>query len=622
MFAALELTALFSFLLIGFDREVPAARRAAMLALVLTAGSSLLFLLGALLLSVDQGTTVIGELRAGGGVSTLAAACLIAGVLAKSAQMPLHFWLPRAMIAPTPVSAYLHSAALVAAGVFVVLRLRPLFGDLPQVLAPLVWIGFTGALVGGLLALCADEFKRILAYSTIAQYGHVLVLIGLGGEYGLVGAPLFIFGHGLCKAALFLTAGAVTSATGADRLSAAVGNWRDMPLLAGASALAAAGLAGLPLTVGYFKEEFFFAAAVHAGTGAMLAAGLAAGLTLAYIGRFWLGLFRPGRPAAGNTENRRMSGSVALLALGVVLAGLITAPQEPVFAAAGEVAATHPLSAHIAYHLSPRPDLWITLAAWTLGLLLLLTRRRYVGALERGLTRLSGYTGPAMLAARAADLSRSLSDRLHALEVRDLRDRIAAVLLPSAGLVVIGVVAKGELGATPGAVTWSDVPLMAALLTVAAAALILARSRHHMDMILLLSFVGFGLAVVFSIAHAPEVALVVVIVETLLTMLFITLFTRVPKPRMDTADRATRGQGALTAVIAGVSATWVAWFALGEEPSQATAHAYPEFAELAHAGDSVSAIIADFRGLDTLGEITVLAVAVLGAVSISRGRGR
>ncbi len=171
------------------------------MALVVTGGSALLFLIGLLLARAEQGTTVLAELEVPEGrLSALAAGCLIVGVLAKSAQMPLHVWLPRAMIAPTPVSAYLHSAALVAAGVFVLLRLRPLFGEFPGLLAPLVWIGFTSAILGGLLALCADRLKRILAYSTIAQYGHILVLIGLGGPHALVGAPLFIFAHGLCKA--------------------------------------------------------------------------------------------------------------------------------------------------------------------------------------------------------------------------------------------------------------------------------------------------------------------------------------------------------------------------------------------------------------------------------------
>lgn len=630
LFGALELTALMSFLLIGFDRDDPQARRAARVALVVTAGSSLLFLLGALSIAVDQGTTVIAEIRPER-VSAIAAGCLIAGVLAKSAQMPLHFWLPRAMVAPTPVSAYLHSAALVAAGVFVALRLRPLMAGSPGVLTAMVWIGLASALIGGLLALSADGLKSILAYSTIAQYGHVLALIGLGGDHGLVGAAFFLFAHGVCKSALFLTAGAVTSANGTDRLSNARGNWRDLPVLAAVSAIAAAGLAGLPLTVGYFKEELFFATAAGRGPGTVVVATAAAALTVAYIGRFWIGVFGNRERAAPALPMALLVLPVALLAGVVLVAGIVVDPLARVSMGAGTIAAGHRVSAEIAYHLEPRVELWMTAAAWALGGVLLWRRRDYTGRLAAGLSRLSARLGPATLAAGLDDVSTEASDWLHRMELRDLRDRIASVLIPAAALIALGIIATGRLAAPVGPFSWHDIPLAAALLTTAAAALIVVRARDHMDIILLLSFVGFALAVTFSIARAPEVALVVVIIETLLTMLFVTLFTQIPKPQSGAPNPAERAdarrprhtrRGVWIAVVAGISAFWVAWFSLGERFPEATAQDFVAFAELAHAGDAVSAIIADFRGLDTLVEITVLGVAILGALSITRGRAR
>lgn len=632
IFTALEVTALLSFLLIEFDRDEPEARRAARTALLVTAGTALAFLVGLVLVHASHGTTALGEiLAAPDGISLLAAACLIAGVLSKSAQMPLHFWLPRAMVAPTPVSAYLHSAALVAAGVYVLIRLRPLFEGHASALSALEWIGFATLLVGGLHALTADEFKRILAYSTIAQYGHVLVMLGAGGDHALAGAPLFIVAHGLSKGALFLTAGAVTTATGADRLSEAKGTWRDMPLLAAASAIAAAGLAGMPATMGYFKEEVFFSAAVHSGWPAILGSAAGAALTVAYIARFWLGIFgakaerKRGNHAARHEvkqPGRMLVWPVAILAAALVATGLMPGALGHVFAAAGEIASAGTVSAELAYRLSSRPELWITLAAWTSGLALVFLRRRYIGALAATLTFASERAGPAALAQRAALLLAAASDRLHTLEVRDLRDRLASVLLPAAVLVALGVFGTGRIHAPPGPLQWSDAPLAMALLATAVAALVVARARGDMAMVLLLSFVGFSLAITFSVAEAPEVALVVVIIETLFTLLFVTLLARIPAGRLDSVERSEqqRHHGAWTAVVAGTAAFFVAWFALGEQRSEATPVAYANYTQRAHAEDTVSAIVADFRGLDTLGEITVLVVALLGAIAISRGQ--
>src|SRR6185312_4794034 len=152
--------------------------------------------------------------------------------LAKSAQVPFHFWLPRAMAAPTPVSAYLHSAAMVAAGVFLLQRLYPLMQRDDTLLSVFLVIGLTSMAVGGIISLTRDALKQVLAYSTIAQYGYVVTLLGLGGAAGAVGACFYVLAHGLAKSALFLTAGSVTEATGQDRLSHLGGLWRRMPLLA------------------------------------------------------------------------------------------------------------------------------------------------------------------------------------------------------------------------------------------------------------------------------------------------------------------------------------------------------------------------------------------------------
>src|SRR4051812_35931321 len=294
LFVLFDLTAVASYFLIGFDRQRAEARGAAFMALLVTGGSAVAMLLGAVLLHAEYGTFSLPELfeRAGRTPTTTAASLLIAiAALAKSAQVPLHFRLPRAMEAPTPVSAYLHSAAMVAAVVLVIGRVHPLLALDPTVLDTLLVIGFASIAVGGVIALAQDELKQILAHSTISQYGYVVVLYGIGGTHGAVAAALYVVAHAIAKSALFMTAGAVTEATGESRLSHLGGLARPMPLLAVASGIAAATLAALPLTLGFFKDELFFKAAIGEGSVVQACAIGAAALTFAYIGRFWIGLF-------------------------------------------------------------------------------------------------------------------------------------------------------------------------------------------------------------------------------------------------------------------------------------------------------------------------------------------
>jgi multicomponent Na+:H+ antiporter subunit A len=224
------------------------------------------------------------------------------------------------------VSAYLHSAAMVAAGVFLLSRVHPLLASSPLLLDGLLVVGLVSMAVGGLLALSVDELKRLLAYSTIAQYGYVVTMLGVGGGAGAAAACFYVLAHAQAKSALFMTSGAVTEATGAKSLSQVAGLARSMPALAVGSGLAAAGLAALPLTIGFFKDELFFMAAVEHGTWLAVLAVLSAALTFAYIGRFWTGVFLgPQRRPAREVPRRLVVPVVALGAL-VAAGGMLVEP--------------------------------------------------------------------------------------------------------------------------------------------------------------------------------------------------------------------------------------------------------------------------------------------------------
>jgi len=294
LFLFFDLTAICSYFLIAFDRHNPTAQSAALTALLVTGGTSIAFLIGALMLYSEYGTFFVPDLMQQaqpGPLLTTAMALIAVAALAKSAQVPLHFWLPQAMAAPTPISAYLHSAAMVAAGVFILHRLHPLLEATPTVRTALLGCALLSIGTGGILALAAKDLKEILAYSTIAQYGYIGLLLALGGVQAAAAAAFYLVVHAASKSALFMVAGTVVTVTGQRALPGLGGLAKRMPMLAVAGGIAAAALAGLPLTVGFVKDELFFQLAEKQGAWLHYAAVVAAALTLTYTWRFWSGIF-------------------------------------------------------------------------------------------------------------------------------------------------------------------------------------------------------------------------------------------------------------------------------------------------------------------------------------------
>ncbi|HEY8448384.1 MAG TPA: hydrogen gas-evolving membrane-bound hydrogenase subunit E [Thermomicrobiales bacterium] len=628
-----DLTAISSYFLIGYDSEREDARASALMAFLITGISAVCFLIGALLLYSEYGTFALPDLMArteSSRLVTTAVALISAAALAKSAQAPLHFWLPRAMAAPTPVSAYLHSAAMVAAGVFLLGRVHPLLEKSDVVMNALVVIGFASMATGGCLALTRKVLKQLLAYSTISQYGYVVVMLGIGGADGAAAASFYVIAHALMKCALFLTAGAVTEATGQKALTGLGGLWRRMPLLAVGSGAAAAGLAALPLTAGFFKDELFFKAADHEGNPIRLLAVAGAALTFAYSWRFWGGIFAGPLQTEPKPLSIRLTAPVAVLGALVLLGGVWPHPFARLAEDAATVTAGTPVHIEVAYHLDSRVENVMAIAAIAVGLVLIFSRPLWQPALVAISTTTVRFGPERLYWAVLLGLNR-LSDRMHRIEIHDLRGRVATILLP-AGLLVGAGVAVTPGGGTfrIGSLSNGDLPEVLMLTVAALAAITAALARDHLSLALVLSGVGFSLAVVYALLGSPDVALVAVLIETIFALLFVGMLALLPREGDEaiaviTRDREqrlqadNRGRDAVLSAIAGGLAFIVAWGILSKPaPLESVITSHIRLAPVAHGKDIVTVILADFRGLDTMGEITVIGIAFLGIATYLR----
>ncbi|MGI8631043.1 MAG: hydrogen gas-evolving membrane-bound hydrogenase subunit E [Solirubrobacterales bacterium] len=643
IFVFWDLTAIASYMLIGLKRDSASARAGALMALLVTGVTAVLLLVGALVLFAEYGTFSLPELfdRAGPGTAvTLGTALLCIAALAKSAQVPFHFWLPRAMTAPTPVSAYLHSAAMVAAGVLLIGRILPLIELSELVQTALVIVGLTTIVVGGALALLRDPLKQILAYSTISQYGYIVTAYGLGGKAGSSAAGLFVIAHAIAKSSLFMVAGTVMQQLGGeDRLSRLSGMAGRMPLTAVLAFVACAGLAALPLTLGFFKDELLFKAALEHSPAMAIALAAGAGLTLAYMARFWGGIFlAPGDPDAPPIVRRiatvlrdavwapvapALMAPTALLVMALIVGGVWPDPfvalaDDATFASLGT-----PADTPAAYHLDARAENLLALGAFATAAVILGTRMLWEARLA-ALYRAAGRIGPERAYAWTVGALNRLSNAAHDFEVRDLRTRITAVLVPCGILLAAGLVATPLEGSYRlGAVGPRDTVLVVALALTGLTAVATTRPRRHVTMVVLLSATGYSLAVVYAFFGAPDVALVAVLVETLFSLLFLGVFALLPSEVLRRKQqyhdiRVRRIRDPLIATGAGLFAFLVVWSALsGPSPEQVDRGAdllrrSPD----AHADDAVTGILSDFRALDTLGEVTVLVVAVIAVLSL------
>ncbi|MFB4318880.1 Na+/H+ antiporter subunit A [Actinomadura sp. 21ATH] len=619
-----ELTTVFSYLLIGYDAEKAAARRAATQAIVITTFGGLAMLVGLVVLGQEAGTFRLSEIVAdppGGTAVSVALVLVLAGALSKSAIMPFGLWLPAAMAAPTPVSAFLHAAAMVKAGVFLVARLAPAFAAAPVWRPVVLVLGTATMVLAGWRALRENDLKLLLAYGTVSQLAFMIVLLGEGTAVAALAGFTILLAHALFKAALFMVVGIIDSTTGTRDLRELRGLARSAPVLCAIAVAAAASMAGVPATLGFAGKEAAYEAFI--GGRPLLLALLVIGsaFTAAYSLRFVWGAFAGRAREARERTPVEPAGALFLLppallsAAGVAL-GLLASPMH-----APLVREAEPYPGGDGYHL----------AAWHgFGAALLLTAVTLVGGVALFLAggpagRLHRRLAPAEPEAVYRRIMRRLNDTAFQVTGTVQRGSLPGYLetiLVTAVLLAGAVVVAGIPWPGGGPWRWWDgLPqLMVAALT-ATAAVAAVRARGRAQTVVLAGASGYGVSVLFALQGAPDLALTQLLMETASLVVFVLVLRQLPRGYSRTA-RWRRRLHVAVGTLAGLLAAGLTLLAARARQAEPISGGYPAAAEEAGGSNIVAMLLVDMRAWDTLGESSVIALAALGVTSMVFARRR
>jgi multicomponent Na+:H+ antiporter subunit A len=642
LFVFWELTTVTSYLLIGHYADRKPSRRAAMQAIVITTAGGLAMLVGLVLLRQAAGTSRLSEVIADpphGTVATVAICCIVAGVVTKSALIPFHFWLPAAMAAPTPVSAYLHAAAMVKAGVYLIARFGPAYSADPTWRWLITVLGCSTLLLGGYRALRQHDLKLVLAFGTVSQLGLLVLLCGLGTRATALAGLALLGAHAMFKAALFLVVGVVDAATGTRDLRRLSGVGRALPVTATAGALATASMIGLPPFAGYVAKEAGLEGVAHLDrgwVGPVVLAAVAVGsvLTVAYGLRLWWGAFatKPvvpesladdvgltvaegGTPFAKPAAVRRPSQLLVWPALLLGVLGLVAALLPHL----GETllapyANTYPQGApgHLTLWAGWTPTLALTAAILAVGVAAFAVRDR-VEQWQSG-----AYRGPE-------------ADRVYRRFMRRLDDLAADVTAVTQrgslpfylGLILVvfalavGVVTVAATAWPAHVRRWDSPGQLVFAGFVVASAVLAARSRRRLKAVLLLGVGGYSVAGLFLLQGAPDLALTQVLTETVTIVVFVLVLRKLPPYFSDRPLVASRWVRLAIGVAVGLVVMGVALVAPSARVHTPVSDAFAEEAVKFGGGTNiVNVTLVDIRAWDTVGEIAVLLVAATGVASL------
>lgn len=614
LFIFWELTSVTSFLLVGHKHTDPSVRTAARRALLIT-GSGGLVLLAGLVVLADQAqtTTLTGLAPLTDGTATVAAILILVGAATKSAQVPFHVWLPGAMAAPTPVSAYLHSATMVKAGVILVAVTGPAFSDVGAWKALGLGFGIASMMWGAVGALRHRDAKLILAWGTVSQLGLMITLFSLGTSKAVFAGVAILLSHALFKAALFLVVGDIDIRTGTRDIAELGGLWKSMPVTFAVAVAAALSMAGAPPLLGFMAKEAAIEAVLQlSGTEQAIAVGavvVGSVLTVAYTVRFVVTVFGPGPDTQVASRRALMTAPMFVLGVaGVVGYFAVDAANRVVTAAAIELSA-----GASAYELIRWPGLKIAfvvsmgiLAAGTAAGLVMAQRITTVPA-EIGATR----------ADRTIDSVLGIAPRITARIQHGSLPVYLATLAAAATAAAIPFL--GDLSTDH--LIWWDQPVQAALaVAIIAAAVAGSLVGSRLGAALTLGAVGIGVSGLFVVHGAPDLALTQLLVETIVVVGFVIGLGHLGRsfPPASSGWRTIR----IALAVLGGLATTIALAASGSEPTgQAPIEALTDAAVDEGGGNNVvNVVLTDIRALDTLGEVIVLATVAVGVLALAKVR--
>ncbi len=629
-----ELTSLSSFLLISYWSEREEARRGARMALTVTGAGGLALLGGLLLLGEMAGSYELTAILASGDAIRAhplylpALILILLGAFTKSAQFPFHFWLPNAMAAPTPVSAYLHSATMVKAGVFLLARFFPALSGTPEWFVLVGVTGLATLLLGAVVALFKHDLKGLLAYSTISHLGLIAMLFGIGTPLAALAGVFHIINHATFKASLFMAAGIVDHETGTRDMRRINGLWQFMPHTATLAMVAAAAMAGVPLFNGFLSKEMFFTEAV--GVSGRLALGwlvpvavtVAGVFAVAYSLRFIHDVFFNGQPIdlprSPHEPPRWMKVPVEVLVALCLLVGMLPAlTVEPILAVAAAGVLQGPLPPHdLAIWHGFSVAFAMSLAALAGGGLLYLWRR----PLFRLHARLEGRFEARNLYDWLVSALFGLTRRLTNLLDNGSLQRMLALFIGS--VLVLG---------TAG--LWSDVPLtgaragipldgislLAGLVLGSTALLAAFLHRRRVAALISMGAVGLVVSLAFVKLSAPDLALTQLSVEVVTVVLLLLALYFLPQESPAEPGIPRQVRDLALAGAAGLGAAALAWGIMTRPPDSIGGYFIDNSVSGGGGANAVNVILVDFRGFDTLGKITVLALAALGIYAMLEG---
>ncbi|MFC7620872.1 Na+/H+ antiporter subunit A [Microlunatus sp. GCM10028923] len=634
-----ELTTVFSYLLIGHKPTRSANRRAALNALIVTTFGGLAMLTGIIMLAVTSGTFSISEilsradLQLASPVIVVAVLLILVGALSKSALVPFHFWLPGAMAAPTPISAYLHAAAMVKAGVYLVALLAPTFAGQPGWRPVVLTLGAVTMIIGAWRALRQYDIKVLLAYGTVSQLGFLIFMCGLGTRSAELAGIAMIISHALFKAALFLVVGIVDRSAGSRDIRRLSGLGRSLPVIAVTAALASASMAAVPPLIGFVTKEAAFESLTYLADGdgvgiprlpaLLLIAAILVGssLTVAYSLRFLWGTFatKPRSDAPGEAEPtgcRRVPAGFAaapLILAGASLVGGFLGPQ--LTAALEPVAATVPTGHEghgIALWHGFTPPLLMSALVLVVGYLMF-RHRDWIGRIQATLPRVPDAQETYQWLMRGLD---RVAVETTALTQRgSLPIYLGAIMLvlvcaPGGVLMIMTDFPSGfRIADSPGQV------LVGAVMIIAAFGAATARGR--MKAVILVGVTGYGTALLFLLHGAPDLALTQILIETVILVVFVLVLRKLPKYFTNRPLHSSRWWRLAIAAAVGFVIAAIAFVASGSRIAPPVSTTFPQAAkDFGYGLNIVNVTLVDIRAWDTMGEISVLVVAATGVASL------